>query len=350
MTSKEKLTNIFEKYTTTAREYLLRLGVSPSKVAYLSLAQRARLLEAVEYLEYQPAFRELAETTRNTYRQNSPHSSHSFGVWKNAVKHFFRRTGFYLNCFEGKALMDPAKTFVLYDKNFTAREAAVTYLFPLEGVVFYEIKNYLKEQSINFGDFDLRRFSKEELVDLAGNRANEAFYQYAVWDVEKLSRYWFLVIKSKKEVLGLGRLQLDFSDLNHIRRKSLPKPLSPLHPALYKLILWDWLPEEFQVEEWPDELSGYQWSELGICFSVKRALNSKNQLSRKPWHGFRLPFRLEVNENFIYPPPPAPGLNILETEPQTGPEGEEVEWPVEWFRMEEKPAAELEKFIREDRF
>lgn len=354
MTSKEELTKIFEKYTITAGMYLSRLRVSQSKVAYLSLAQRARLLEAVEYLEPKPAFHELVEATRDTYRQNSPHSSQVFRVWESAVKCFFRRKGFYLNCFNGEATIDLAKTFVQYDNAFTACEVPVTYLVPLEGVAFCETRNgvnHLREQSINLGDFILRRFSKEELINLAGNRTNEVFYPYAVWDVEKLSRYWFIVIKSRKEVLGLGLILFDFSDLpdlNYIRRKSLPKLLFPLHPALYKLILWDWLPERFQVEEWPNELSGCQWSELGICFSVERALNSKNRLILEPWHGFRLPFRLEVNEDLIHPPPPAPGLDTLETEIRSGFEGEEVEWPVEWFELKDKPTVELEKFIRED--
>lgn len=101
-------------------------------------------------------------------------------------------------------------------------------------------------------------------------------------------------------------------------------------------------------DTWPKELEGFCWSATGIRFSIERLIQNEKYLNWIPWHGFRLPFRLECDGNLIDPPPAAPNTSVLEVEPVGGPEDEEVERPVTWFELDREATAELEGLIQKD--
>lgn len=162
-----------------------------------------------------------------------------------------------------------------------------------------------------------------------------------------------MVISSSKPISGIGKIILDFSGLYKIKRQPAPDWLAPFHMALYRLVLYDWLPKGFSLDRelhdaWPEELEGFCWSDTGIRFSVERLIQNGKYLTWVPWHGFRLPFRLECDGNLIEPPPAAPDTSVLEVEPVGGPEDKEMERPVISFELDRKATAELERLIREN--
>lgn len=352
-----QLLRYFQDYASRAHAALSRLATRDSKTTDLALAQQARLLEAVERLESQPAFRELVEATRDAYRDDGHDSSLFYGGWESAIGNFFRRSGYYLDCAEEGKIPDYEKLFQQYCRAFMAREVKATYLVPLEGVHLMEPSGKdltPRRHLIEYNDFVIRRFSRDELEHLSGNRVSRVFYPYAVWDTQKLSCYLYMVISNSKPISGIGKIILDFSGLYKIKRRPAPDWLAPFQMALYRLVLYDWLPKGFSLDRrelhdaWPEELEGFCWSDTGIRFSVERLIQNERHLTWVPWHGFRLPFRLECDGNLIEPPHAAPDTSVLEVEPVGGPEDKEMERPVIWFELYRKATAGLERLSREN--
>ncbi len=192
-------------------------------------------------------------------------------------------------------------------------------------------------------DFVIRRFSRDELEHLSGNRVSRVFYPHAVWDTQKLSDYLFLVISGSKLINVIGKIPLDFSDLFEIKKRAAPDWLAPFQMALYRLVLYDWLPEGFSLarelhDARPEKLEGFCWSDMGIRFSVERLIQNKKHLTWVPWHGFRVPFRLKCDGNLIELPRAAPDTSMLEVEPVVGLEDEELVCPVIYgFALMKRP-------------
>ncbi len=353
-----QLLRYFQEYASIVYASLSRLTVRESRITHLTPAQRARLLEAVEWLESQPVFRELVGATWDAYRDEKHHSSKFYIRWESAVKNFFRRSGFYLNCFEGAGTSDWVGLFQKYEQAFQACEALITYLLPLEGVQLVEFRDgviYLRRDPIECDSFTIKRYSKEELEELSGNRVNRTFYPQCVWDTERLSHYWYLVVGSRKPVTGIGKVIIDFTGLNKIKRRSAPGWLAPFQMVLYRLVLYDWIPDGFQLHReligtWPRELEGFCWPATGIRFSVDSVerFEKEQYLSWVPWYGFRLPFRLECDDELLHEPPVAQGTSVLEMEFHGELGVEEVEWPAIWFELGEKATAELARLINKD--
>lgn len=355
--AREELTRYFEEYAGTARRALADIAARHPVGGSLTHVQRACLEEAVEWLESQPTFRELVEATRDTFQDGKHHSSGSFEWWASSIGHFFRRSGFYLDCYEGGA-PDYTELLRVYEQAFLARKVEVTYLLPLEWVYFVELREgvlYPRREPLDCGTFTLRCYSREELECLSGNRINRVFYPYAVWNTERLAWYWYITIKGRKPIIGIGEILFDFTGLDYVQRKLAPNWLAAFQVPLYRLVLHDWLPEAFRHHRelhkvWPKELEGFSWPAIGIRYSLERLIRNEQYLGAVPWHGFRVPFRLVCDGNLIHSPPTAPNTSVLELEPRVGPGGEEVMCPADWLRFEldRKATAELERLMRKE--
>lgn len=355
-TARDELVRRFDKYADSAYRHLA--GMRPRKrlEARLTPIERGRLIEAVRWLESQPPFRELVEATRDTFQSKEHHSSGSVAWWAHAVRHFFRRSGFYLDCYERRTV-DYGRLLQKYEKAFRSPEVDVTYLLPLEWVWFVERRGgslYPREKPIDFGGFILKRYSSDELERLSGNRVNEVFYPCAVWDTQKLAWYWYLTVTGTKPVGGIGQILSDFTGLDHVQRKAAPDWLAPFQVFLYRLILYDWLPPGFGLhwelpQQAPEELKGFCWPATGIRFSLDRLIQNERHLDWEPWRGFRLPFSLACDADLIHPPPAAPHTSVLELEPYEGPGGEEIEMPAHWlqFELDQEATIELNQILLE---
>lgn len=358
MEKRANLLRYFQEYSRSACTALSGFGSRESRTTLAGPVQRARLLEVVEWLESQPAFRELVEATCDAFRDGEHHSSGSFGWWASSIGHFFRRSGFYLDCFEGQGPSDYGSLFRMYEQAFRVREVEVTYLLPLEWVCFVEPREevlYPRREPIECGSFTLRRYSRDELECFSENRISRVFYPFAVWDTERLAWYWYITIRGRKPVNGIGKIRLDFTGVDYVQRRLAPDWLAPFQVPLYRLVLYDWRPEGFRdrrelLDAWPEELEGFSWPATGIRYSLQRLLENEQYLDWVPWHGFRAPFRLVRDGDLIHVPPAAPDTSALELEPREGSGGEEVEWPADWLRFEldRDATAELERLIREE--
>ncbi|MGB9921129.1 MAG: hypothetical protein ACPLPT_10505 [Moorellales bacterium] len=353
---REELIRRFKIYCDFARGHLGKLVAHGGKVTYLKLSERSRLLEAVEWLESQPVFRELVICTRDAFSDDDRHSSKFLRWWAEAVGHFFRRSGFYLDCYE-RATPDSAQLLQRYIKAFTTREVQVTYLLPLEWVWLVEVSRDVlqpRKEPVDCGGFVLKHYNEEELERVSANRINRIFYPYAVWDTKKLAWYWCLTATTTQVVPGIGELVLDFSGLDDLARRLVPKPLSLFRAPLCCLALYDWLPDGFDLDteflrDGPSGMKDFSWREIGIRYSLERVLENERHLSWVPWRGFRIPFYLRYDEDLIHPPSAAPNFSVLERESAGGPDGAEEERPASWLRFELDGEAteQLVRLIRE---
>lgn len=356
--ARKELARYFQEYAGTAQRELSGIALHRPGAGLLTRFQCARLVEVVEWLESQPAFRVLVEATRDAFRDKEHHSSPFYSGWAAAVGHFFRRSGFYLDCFEGQDFPDYGSLFRRYERAFRAREGEAMYLLPLEWVRFVERREevvYPRREPIECDSFTLRCYSREELESLSENRISRVFYPYAVWDTEKLAWYWYVMVSGSKPVIGIGKILLNFTGLYYVQRRLALDWLAPFQVPLYRLLLYDWLPEGFQdcrdlLEAWPEELEGFSWPATGIRYSVERLIENERYLDWIPWHGFRVPFRLECNGDLIHAPPAAPDTSALELESLEGSGGEEVVCPAGWLRFEldREVTAKLVRLIREE--
>lgn len=262
--------------------------------------------EELKILESHEPFIRLVELTKSLY-ENDYHSG-SLSTWKKHIQDFFRRSGLYL---KEKFKIDTELFFNLYDTQFTRKEEDICYLVPLEGLYLEDCK------ALDFGTYTIKQFSPVELYNKVGNYINHIFYPYAEWDINKLSSYWYLQVKERKELLGIGKFCLDFSDLNNVRRKLTEKYPKNLKMALYTLILYDWKPK---------------W----LC--------QDNHYG--PWQGFKIPFIAEIGDDLIRSPRPSPDISQLEVEPFFNEKEEEIgEKPFEWIELSKKEISNFKEYI-----
>lgn len=354
----DELRQCFLEYASTVEKELSATAPHRPKIEPLTRVQSTRLLEAVEWLESRPVFRELVEATREAFQDKDHHSSPFYNGWAAAAGHFFRRSGFYQDCFERRKHSDCENLLPRYVHAFRTREVKVTYLLLLEWVSLVEPREgvlYPRREPIECGSFALRRYSREKLESLSGNRVNRVFYPYAVWDTEKLAWYWYVTVSGSTPIMGIGKITLDFSKLRYIRRQLVPDWLTRFRMPLCRLVLYDWLPEGFEdrrdlIGVWPENLEGFSWSAIGIRYSVEWVAENERYLHWIPWRGFRVPFALECNGDLIHAPSVAPDTATLQLESQSGLTGEEIISPASWMRFEldTEATAMLERLIRDE--
>jgi hypothetical protein len=310
----ENLRQAFNRYTALASRVLKApRGDWCFEGTSVKLDEEAELRLRIDFLEKGSEFKELVKQTNVAFAESPDHFS---GLsCESAVGNFFRRSSYYLDVFDGRA--PDAETseaaFRSYCAAFERRQGNLCYLAPLEFVSFAEAR-------MDFEGFGLRQFTRDELDQLLGNRINRMFFPLAVIDPGKLQPYWFLVVSESiptlefgEELVDLWQPEVDF------RYTSFPVAVEGV---LKTLALFDW--------------------KANLLMGGEEDGDPKERL----WRGFGIPFVLELDDNLLKPPRPAPDLSTLALEPYyPDPEtGQQHGWvPVELIDLNED---ETRRFIR----
>jgi hypothetical protein len=309
------LINIFYEYIKISQEKISIL-VEPAAISviHLAITKKLLLLKAVEELESLKLFNELVEKTKELYSAD-PSLSHL--DWRSPVRHFFRRSGAYLDFFDKKDI-DYDCLYKVYNDAFIKREATKRYLVPLGGVSFDSC------EYIDFDTFSIKRYSANKLDEIVANKINEVFYPYAILEVKILSKCWFIEVTDKEYILTIEEIfEKELDDLLlefNIHRSFLEYP-EIIKSVLYKLILYGWKEDNFR--KYKDSMS---W----------------------PWNGYYIPFIGEINNNLVSAPGRAPDPSKLLTTNYFDSEKTEEnlgKGPIFTFYLDRKETIELIKII-----
>ena len=254
-----------------------------------SLEDRVR--STADAAEQQAEFGELLEATAAAFSQEGKEKSDSRG-WQWSVKNFLRLSGVYLDAWDEKPV-EPHVIANLYRQEFEKDEALVTYLAPLEFVRF-------SEEKMKFGQFDVRRFSREELDTLLKNRIRQVFYPYAFVETAELPGHWFVV--SRENLPVPPRRGKGLTLTARLPREDSPLPRA-LERALLSLVLYRW-------GLWTDR----SWEPGGDIVTTKKV---------NPWAGRRhprIPFFITASDVMTSWPIRAPDLSVLSFQPVIDPE------------------------------
>jgi hypothetical protein len=208
-----------------------------------------------------------------------------FGL-REAVRNFFRRTGYYYRVYYGESisLSEALDTFAsAFGTKWLVRKR---YLAPLAAVQFCV-------ESIKFRGFEIRSFSSADLDRLLGNSVNEVFYPWAKVDLSKLQPYWFIDVYDQSMTSVEPEYEIPFDARPSVRKEFTEFPKA-IEMALRPVALYDWEP----VHKWA-------------------SFQSVSNPASEPgfgWFHFRIPFWLEVNDNPLIPPPSAPVIPDVEME------------------------------------
>lgn len=273
----------------------------------------------VKGLEKSSEFDLLVEETLNLY-SGDYHSKDKF-AWEQAVKDFFRRSGYYYNFFDGNNINIDV-LFKKYCESFKQRKTEVIYLAPLEFVDF-KPDNLV----MNFGTFQIRKFSKDELEIIFQNQINEIFYPGAVIDLDLMQNYWYIYFKQEEEIPKIGYINLDF-DLNSLEKVKSKYTDFPqvLEQRLRILSLYHW-----QADWWKkDTIQEQTEKEIG-------------------WFGFKIPVFFKINISLIVDPNHIPDFKRkLLTEPVYDVKGNTIgEVPTMYIHFNEEETNSFKFFIKE---
>jgi len=238
-------------------------------------------------------FNKLAEETRSFSSGEGP-GMHR--LWEVHVKNFLRRSGIYLDLFDGKEINTSA-AFAHYCRAFERSQTEGAYqkhcLAIIEHVGF-------PAELLDFGSFQIRQFSEQDLGELLGNRVNFVFFPEAALHVKKLTDYWFIYVKESApaQPLGGGQFVEYFDPLIRMKYTDFP---NRIESALKRLALYDW---------------NYDWERFVIDSSDRT----------QDWFRFKVPFVLFKDENPVEAPTAAPDLSVLSMREYMDEEGEFAGW------------------------
>ena len=273
----------------------------------------------VEKLEKSSEFDLLVEETLNLY--SGDYHGKNKSAWEQAVKDFFRRSGYYYNIFDGNNINIDV-LFKKYCESFKQRKTAVIYLAPLEFVDF-KPDNLV----MNFGTFQIRKFSKDELEIIFQNNINEMFYPRAVIDLDFMENYWYIYFTQEEEIpkIGYFNLDLDFNSLEKVKSKYTDFP-QVLEERLRILSLYRW-----QAVWWKN-------------------YNTQEQTEEEVgWLGFKIPVFFKINKCFIVTPDHIPDFKRkLLTEPVYDVKGNTIgEGPTIYIHLNEEETNLFKVFTKE---
>jgi hypothetical protein len=255
------------------------------------------LKRLVNELEANAEFQTLIKITALNFSKE-PYEDTSFGhlLWNQNVKAFFRRSGFYLLAYHGE-IQDTDNAFGRYVEAFQQEKVLIRYLVPLEFVDF-------GDSPIDFGNFRIVQFSRNDLEALLQTKINKMFYPYAYADLSELSSLWFLEVIETVDAWEPGsggpvgllgpEVGLSFTDFP-----------SQVEYALKLLALYDW--GTYQAP--------FPAGEHG------RQLIAGHDTG---WDRFHIPFIISINESQLWSPTALPDLSVVATQPDVGADGEEI--------------------------
>jgi len=273
---------------------------------YITESDREHLRSLVKEAEEQKEFKDLVMNTELDLSQYN-----GWLNWEDSIKNFFRNSGCYINLFIDKNLNDK-DLFESYCNQFQKQDYQTKLLALMEFVEF-------AEDSMDFGSFQIQRFSTNELKTILKNEINEIFYPYAFVETSKLdtlSNYWFISFSAPKSQLLPGKRIFAHSIQNPVERK-YSEYTKPIEDILKCLFLYEW-------KHTPD---GWIGSSPGFIFEV--------------------PLFLYVGESLIVPPSNVPDLSVLETtDVEDTLTHEPVEVPAIRFSLNTSETIQFKKFIQ----
>ena len=213
----------------------------------------------VKQLEDDHEFSALLEATRSEFRSDDWHSARGASWWRDLIRNFFCRTGYYTDTFAGSDA--PCALFERYEAAFQRRSVHTKYMAPLEFVNF-------PKSELKFSGFEIRKFDRKELDEIAGNDVNRVFYPYAVLDkdtLDALQEYWFIVVKTEEEVRRLGWMTIAKEAVGRVSPEYTRFPTA-IERALERLVLFDWVGE---LQEGREPPNGHWWFTVRFQDSVR---------------------------------------------------------------------------------
>ena len=316
------LEQAFLKYTAAVQAKFEASRCAPTRKGGLVewLNEDDLLRSLVNQLEDGPEFSVLQEATHSKFRSYDWHSARDESSWRDPIRNFFRRTGYYTDSFFSKS-DGSCELFQRYEKAFQRRSAHTTYLAPMEFVKF-------PKPELKFSGFEIRRFDKEDLEQLVGNEVNRVFYPHAFLDkvtLDALEEYWFIVAMIEETPRRLGHIYFSAAVVaatkGHVYQEYTRFPPA-IERVLARLVLFDWVGD-------PQDHLAFCGQD-GLPFS------------------FEVPFALRVDDNDLQRPKSVPDCSTLKSygirhvDPETE---EEYKGHFVIFDLDESRAAAFEQCI-----
>ncbi|MBI3949327.1 MAG: hypothetical protein HY314_02570 [Acidobacteria bacterium] len=297
----DNLKNAFLSYTEAVQSRLQSASTEPKAKGPLRLIRSPAVLRSlVEKLEEEIAFKQLVAETRSAFAKKHDCSNIDELLWQEAVQNFFRRSGYYIKAFDGEAI-DFDDAFQKYEEAFQRTERQITYLAPMEDVLF-------ANPNMDISAFQIKSFKAAELEAILQNTINQVFYPWAAItgaDLQRLHYCWFICVDEPAPMPKLGDVTFWYSSRVSIRCTEYPKVLESV---LQPLALYDW------------QADGYRSSQLR---TDQRRADKQRQETIDPWvhwKRFKIPFWLTADDNLLDTPMRAPDTSRVEiyVDPQTG--------------------------------
>ncbi|MDE3000534.1 MAG: HEPN domain-containing protein [Gemmatimonadota bacterium] len=286
---------------------------------YISRDRTHQIRSLVEGCERTSQFRRLVQETKTAYAERPDREGND--SWQSSVSHVLRRSRIYAAVNGGDH--SPNELLKRFVDAFAGLECTAVFMAPLEAVEFSA------NRPLDFGSFQIRKFSREELSTITENDTRSLFYEESVLDICLLSQYWWLLVPYVPESIYPGqRFKINVLRFPVERRySSFP---TPVERTLQTLVLYDW---DTNLDANPSNDRRYGPLE-----------------DSRTWLGFSLPFVMRFGGSLFGPPSQAPNVSNLALEPFFNEDGEEIgerpRSPIHYLSAEETRAFchSVEKF------
>jgi Apea-like HEPN len=236
MSIESNLEKAFNAYLNLAKAELRPQQARPSNVSRL---ERVKTLgDLVDEIEECPEFRELVKQTLVAFPSEDSEEPEATRFGKSKIQNFLRRSRCYTSIYNGQPI-EAGIAFRDLVNRFRKKQIQRRYLIPLMDVGF-------SEAVIDFKDFQVRRFSAEELEEILANDVNKAFYESSAVKVSKIERHWFIDLEQfepldNPEEADILPITDDFVDGPGITYDFVRGPEEPaIVRALEPFVLYDW--------------------------------------------------------------------------------------------------------------
>jgi len=265
------LKNAFDKYINLVEKRVKDIKEEP-KLSNVGLLQsNFGINSLVHELEGSYFFNNFVVTVNKTFNDEM----RSLDILKNGIGYFFKRSKLYLN--------------IIKDLKVNRDEFLYKFVTAIKNeniiVNYYALLEYTQFDNnvLEFENFQITKFSKEELGEIFNSEVNGVFYPYAVINKDILKDYWFICTKEEVDRKTMTwQSLLNLEEFTKLRQKYTRYPQS-IEEVLKKLVLFNW-ENIFEREE-------------------------KEFREEKSWFGFDIPFFLKVDDNLFKTPFPSSYVN-----------------------------------------
>lgn len=248
------------------------------------------------------------------------------------IGNFFRRSGCYLDIIHGKPV-NIDETYGKYIKAFQRSNYITSYLAPLNPV---HIKT--DDFPIDFGTFQIWRFTNDELKAFFKSDINTIFYPEAEIPLDELKYVPFIyaeesISRAENHDYDQEYRGKDFADWYTIKVAYSEYP-KPIESALKKLSLFEW------------ELFSPNRGDPPVPVEIKETQSRKYLKSKKEWFSYEVPFILEKDDNILSPPKQTPDVSHISQSHIWGGAYEFDACPEQFYILDNKRIDTLKKFIQ----